>query len=329
MTATKTAPPFGSAELRSGDASVVIVPALGGKIVSMRLAGREWLWTSRTIPRQPPVDGASYAETGDSGGYDECFPTIAPCTVPSSVARFGGLTLPDHGELWSQPTTFSLETRADGMYATTGWYGRRMPYRFARGVFVGGGDRVEMHYAVTNDGKASLPFIWSAHPLLPLGPNTRLVLPDGARVRVWSQHGIELGGPGRELRWPRAAVGGRLVDLSRPEAVARAYACKLFVDMRSGVAAVEEDDARLELTFDPSQVPGLGLWLNRGGWSPFRRKRSYRNLGLEPCIGAPDSLTEAIGAWHDAAWLEPGATREWSLAWRGARMTPRLGGGGE
>ncbi|HEU4641567.1 MAG TPA: hypothetical protein VFS44_03865 [Gemmatimonadaceae bacterium] len=321
MTATRTppaSPAFGSAELRAGDARVVIIPALGGKIASLQLGGREWLWTSDVIPRQPPVDGASYVEMGDSGGYDECFPTIAPCTLPSNIACFGGLSLPDHGELWSQPSTFTLETRPEGMYAATGWFGRRMPYRFVRAIFVGS-DRVEMRYAVTNDGASPLPFLWSAHPLLPLGKGTRLVLPEAARVRVWSQHGIDLGGTGRELRWPRVAVAGKLVDLSHPDAVARAYACKLFVDVPAsgGAIAVEEDGARLELTLDPAQVPHVGIWLNRGGWSPFRRKGSYRNLALEPCIGAPDSLAEALGAWRDAAWLAPGATREWTLVWRG------------
>jgi hypothetical protein len=140
-------------------------------------------------------------------------------------------------------------------------------------------------------------------------------------VRVWSQHGIDLGGAGREMRWPRVAVGGKLVDLSCPDAVARAYACKLFVDVpaNGGAIAVEEDGARLELGLDPAQVPHVGIWLNRGGWSPFRRKSSYRNLALEPCLGAPDSLAEALGAWRAAAWLAPGATREWTLVWRGVR----------
>lgn len=322
MSRTAPAPAFGSAELRAGDAKVVIVPALGGKIASLELAGREWLWTSDVIPRQPGVDGASYVETGDSGGFDECFPTVAACTLPTAIARFGGLTLPDHGELWSQPTTFALETRSEGMYAATGWVGRRMPYRFARGVFVANDGRVEMQYAVTNDGSASIPFLWSSHPLLPLGPATRVVLPEGARTRVWSQHGIDFGGPGRELRWPRVAVGGKLLDLSRPDEVGKAYSCKLFVDVPAGGearAAIEEEGARLEVAFDPAQVPTVGLWLNRRGWTPFRRGRPYLNLGLEPCIGAPDSLAEALGAWRGAAWLEPGERREWTLTWRGMR----------
>lgn len=101
-------PMFGSAELRAGTTKVVIIPALGGKIASMEMAGREWLWTSDVISHQAPIDGASYVETADSGGYDECFPTVASCTLPAISGRYAalslpnaysGLALPDHGEL--------------------------------------------------------------------------------------------------------------------------------------------------------------------------------------------------------------------------------------
>jgi galactose mutarotase-like enzyme len=282
----------------------------------MEIAGREWLWRNTVIPYATPVDGASYVETGDTGGYDECFPTIAPCTLPTSVARFGGLSLPDHGELWSQSTTFSLETREDGMYAASGWEGRRMPYHFVRELFVSRDDRVEMRYAVTNAGPAPLPFIWAAHPLLPLTETTRLIFPDSTRVRVWSQQGIELGGPGAELRWPRAAVGGKLVDFSTPDTVARSYACMLFLDVPTGYATIEEAGARLQVTFDTSQVSHVGLWINKRRWTPFRAKRPYCNLALEPCIGGAGSLTEALGAWRNAAWIKPGETRTWQLVWR-------------
>lgn len=319
MKARPPARSFGTAELRAGDTRVVVVPALGGKIASLEMAGREWLWQNPHIPYREPVDGASYVETADSGGYDECFPTIAPCTLPTGIGRYGGLALPDHGELWAQPTTFTLETRPEGMYAASGWCGRRMPYRFARGLFVGKTGHVEMRYAVTNDGTERLPFVWCAHPLLPLTKRTRLVLPESARVRVWAQHGVELGGQGAELRWPRAVIGGKLLDFSLPDAVARSYACMLYVDMPEGYAAVEEDGVRLELSFDPRQVTHVGLWINKRGWTPFRFKRAYCNLGFEPCIGGCGSLTEALGAWRSAAWLEPGETREWTLRWSASR----------
>jgi galactose mutarotase-like enzyme len=308
--------PFGTAELRAGSTRAVIVPALGGKIISLEFAGREWLWGGELAGRSAPVDGAQYDEHVDGGGYDELFPNIAPCTLPSHVTRYGGLSLPDHGELWSQPATFSLETRPDGTFAATGWQGRRMPYRFVRDVFVSNTGSVEMHYAVSNDGDARIPFVWSAQAMLPLTKSTRLVLPEGTRARVWSQEGVELGGQGAYLRWPRAVIGGKLVDLTRPDEVARAYACRIYLDPGAGRAAVEADGARLEVSFDAERVGHVVLAVNKPGWSAFGKRRSARTVALAPAIGSPDSLSEALGAWRDAAWLEPGETREWHLTWR-------------
>jgi galactose mutarotase-like enzyme len=312
---------YAVAELRGGGSRVVIVPALGGKIAALELGGRQWLWRSDVIPFRPGTDGASYVETADSGGYDECFPTVGACVVPDAAGRYGGLTLPDHGELWAQRAETDVVTLPDGPQATSRWRGRRMPYEFARSVRVGAAGEVAMRYAVRNDGKEPLPFIWSAHPLLPLTPDTRLVLPDGARVRVYAQHKIDLGGPGAEHWWPRAtlAKSRKVVDLSRPDAVARRYACKLFLDMPTGAAAVEEAGSRLEVRFDVAAVPNLGLWLNRRGWTPFRGRSAYCNFAFEPCIGATDLLSDAVGSSHGARWLEPGEEQAWTLEWRGSR----------
>jgi galactose mutarotase-like enzyme len=327
--APTSAAPFGTAELRAGSTKAVIVPALGGKIISLEFAGREWLWGGDLAGRNAPVDGAPYDEHEDGGGYDELFPTIAPCTLPSHITRYGGLSLPDHGELWSQPATFTLETRPEGTLATTGWQGRRMPYRFVREVFVSDSGSVEMRYAVSNDGDARLPFVWSAQAMLPLTKDTRLVLPEGTRARVWSQDGVELGGPGAYLRWPRAAIGGKLVDLTRPDEVARTYSCRIYLDPGAGRAAVESGGARLEVSFDAEVVRHVTIAVNKPGWSPFGKRRSARTVALAPSIGSPDSLSEALGAWRDAAWLEPGETREWQLTWRSSEAeTPVETGAG-
>lgn len=313
---------FGSIELHGGGTRVVILPALGGKISVLESAGRDWLWKSDVIPFKLPTDGASYVETADSGGYDECFPTVGPCTLPGDIPGYGGLDLPDHGELWSQTPAVVVETTGEGPRATCRWTGRRMAYHFVREVTVQADGAIVMKYEAVNDGAERLPFLWSAHPLLPITPDSRLVLPDGARVRVWAQHGIDLLGMGAEGRWPRMRVAkGGAANFAEPDAVARKYACKLFLDMPFGRAAVQESDAELEVTWDVNEVPTCGLWLNRRGWTPFRRKRGYLNMAIEPCIGAGDSLAEALGAWRSAHWLEAGEARRWTLAWRGRRLS--------
>jgi galactose mutarotase-like enzyme len=315
-----TAPPrledFGFAELRGGGSRVLIVPALGGKIAHLELGGRQWLWTSDVTPYRPPDESASYVESADTGGYDECFPTVAPCSVPTWIRGFGGAALPDHGELWSQVPEIDVRTSPEGQSAITTWTGRRMPYLFSREVRVTPTGEVELTYEATNTGDDRLPFIWSAHPVLPLTSGTRLDLPAATRMHVYAQHEIALGVGATDLRWPMIRSAGKLLDMSHPFAVAKRYACKLFLEMREGRAAVIEDGVRLEVSFDTRDVPNFGLWINRGGWTPFKRGKPYSNLAFEPCIGAPDTLEEALGAWKSAHWLDVGESRRWSLRWR-------------
>lgn len=310
---------FGFVELVGGTSRVVIVPALGGKIAAMEMAGKQWLWQNDKISFAEPVDGASYMETGDSGGYDECFPTVAACNLPGHIKRYGGLHLPDHGELWSQPADVRIETHDDGPRARTVWDGRRMAYRFEREVIVTKDGVVTMHYQVKNTGAEKLPFIWSSHPLLPLTAETNIELPSGSRLRVAAQHGIDLTLMGSDARWPRLRTTHGEADLSHPDAVARRYACKIFLDLTAGRAALVERDARLDVEFDTREVPNFGLWINKGEWGP--RRARYMNIGFEPCIGAPDSLSEAIGAWQSAHWLAPDETRRWSLRWTAMQRT--------
>jgi hypothetical protein len=67
----------------------------------------------------------------------------------------------------------------------------------------------------------------------------------------------------------------------------------------------------------PAQTPHQGLWINKRGWTPFRDQPACLNLSLQPAIGAPDTLVEALGDWKSAAWLDP--ERRWSF-----RLTRRI-----
>lgn len=316
---------FGYVELHGGETRVMIIPSLGGKIAEMALCGRQWLWKSDVIPYARGIDGMSYVETADSGGFDECFPTVGSCRIPGWVRAFGGVELPDHGELWAQEPALEIRTGSEGQSAVLTWQGGRLPYRFQRSVRVSPTGEVHMDYAAINDGHERLPFVWSSHPLFPMTPETRISLPEGARLRVFARHEIELGEVRSEHRWPYVRGGGKVYDFLVPYAVAKRYACKLFLDMTEGHAAIREGDVELSVRFDTREVPHFGLWLNKRGWTPFRREEPYVNLAFEPCIGAPDTLADALGDWKSASWLEPGAERRWSLEWTARRVAPAPG----
>ncbi len=311
---------FGFVELRGGGTRLLIVPSIGGRIAELEIAGRQWLWNSDLIPWGAGVEGESYVETADFGGYDECFPTLGACRVPGWVKHFGGIELPDHGELWSQVPQVDVRTSPGGQIAELTWNGNRMPYVFKRKARVDATGRITLDYSVANTSSDRIPFIWSSFPSFSLTSETRLVLHEGARLRVFARHGLELGDPRAEHRWPVIRAMGKANDFVAPWDVAKRYACKLFVDMPDGLATLREGSQELRFRFDPQQVPHMGIWINKKGWTPFNDEEPYCNIVFGPALGAPDTLSDAMGDWKSSVWLEGGAIQRWSVVIEGSAV---------
>jgi galactose mutarotase-like enzyme len=215
-----------------------------------------------------------------------------------------------------------IDTTEDGQAVVTTWEGRRLPYRLTRLARVTRAGAVVMTYHAVNDSADRMPFIWSSHPLLALTEDTKLMLPEGSPMKVGISHKLVMGDSRSQHRWPFVRAAGRVLDFLVPFNVAKEYACKLFLDPNVGKAAIRQGQDELEVTFDTKEVPQLGVWINKGGWSPFRKEAPYMNLAIAPCLGAPDSLTDALGDWKKAQWLEPGEVRSWSITWQARRVAP-------
>lgn len=295
--------------LQSRHLELVVLPTIGGKISHLhRRAGREWLWQSEQIPLALPREGASFAETGDSGGWDECFPTIGASPVPGVP---GNIMLPDHGELWSAPWQCTVYERPAGTVFSGTVRGRRLPYEFQREVLLDRNDPVIwVRYRLRHLGQQPFPFVWSAHPLFNVQPGFRLALPGVRRVRVDAVHGRGDVRPGQELAWPPDGSGESFVFPATDR-----WAMKLFADFGKSGRAVVTDPAggeQLEVRPANGDIPHIGIWINCHGWAPAGRT-PYYNVGLEPCIGAPDRLDEAVLGWKTFGTLEPGEERLWGV----------------
>jgi galactose mutarotase-like enzyme len=296
-------------QLDNGVVSVVVVPALGGKLSSLRdlRSGREWLWRSDQLPWQQHPYGTSYVELADTGGWDECFPTVAPCSYPRRE-----LELPDHGEVWSSAWDTTVEQTQDAVTVTTVARGVALPYRFIRVLSLQeGAPRLQLDYTV-DEVAQDLDFIWSAHPLFRLEADMSVRLPEDAALRVFSAQAGVL--PEEPLRWPFALQGATgpvdLATLPGPEA---GVAFKVWTEpLSEGWAELRARDGLLRFVFDVSEVPQVGLWLNAGGWSGTGAE-PYWNLALEPCIGAQDSLQEAVEVHGLYRTIAAGSTATWSL----------------
>src|SRR5262245_43999408 len=82
--------------VHTGVIELTLVPRLGGKISSLRdvRTRREWLWRHPRYPYKKVPYGSSYIADADTGGWDECFPSVSQCEYPS--APWQGVAIQDH-----------------------------------------------------------------------------------------------------------------------------------------------------------------------------------------------------------------------------------------
>ena len=100
--------------------------------------------------------------------------------------------------------------------------------------------------------------------------------------------------------------------ISLPEASA-AFAFKIWSDpLSEGWATLRAYDGEFRMFWDIAELPQVAIWMNIGAWSGDGG-RPYYNLGLEPCIGAQDSLAEAITKHNLFATVSPQGARTWQL----------------
>jgi galactose mutarotase-like enzyme len=303
---------FPAVALRSAQVEIVAVPAIGMKLTNLRrLNGREWLWRSDQIPLALPEPGASYVETADSGGWDECFPTVGPCPIPGASPDTPWL--PDHGELWSAAWTSSVYDHAGGTTLAGSAQGLLFPYEFHRQITLPPDDPVvHIRYGLRHTGERPFSWIWSSHPLLNVQPGSELTVPGVRQIKVDAVHGRDDLNAHDVVSWP-GAIGGEAERFTFPRE--GAWAVKVFADVGpEGCMSLTDPrkGERLEFAVNPKEVPQVGMWINCQGWAPPGRS-PYYNLALEPCIGAPDRLDVAVRDWRTAQTLEPGEEREWSV----------------
>lgn len=284
--------PLAAFTLENEVGRVVVVPERGGKIVSLYdLRHREeWLWLNEALPWQPASPTDNYGRLHDVGGWDECFPTIAPTMVD-------GRQWPDHGDLWWR--AWESRVRGDGL-----WMGvTAETYRFERTIrptrtgFL-------LNYAVENLSGQPFPYLWSAHPLFHLESPLTLELAGRPQARLGNDSA--LGERDERFRWP--VVQERdLQQVGKRSGIA----AKIFLAADAGeITLFKQDGAQLGMRWPTDNVPMLGLWVNEGGWSGIGGE-PYSNLGVEPASGAPDDLAVAMNQWRCVQTLAPRDTETW------------------
>jgi galactose mutarotase-like enzyme len=281
---------------------VVIVPALGAKIVSLvdKAANHEWL--------APPTNAVRAREYGDTftdhdmAGWDEMFPTIVACPSP----RDPSVMLPDHGEVWGLPWEIMA---ADDRKVALNVEGQSLPYTLERvALLYPGTSTLHLIYHLKNHSNMPLPFLWTAHPLFNGNEYTRIELPSHISHVVNVVDHPVWGMPNRVLDYP--FTPGISQYLNRVGDPSRRDYRKFYVlpGVRTQTAALVQENisCRLRLTWDILTVRYLGVWVDEGTYS------RGTTVAFEPSSGYYDSLALAMENQR-ATVILPGEVKTWWL----------------
>lgn len=262
--------------LDNGILSASVMPALGGKISSLRekRSGFEFLFQNPRDGYRARTPGAVFSDY-DASGFDDAFPNVDPSETEISGQRFA---FPDHGELWTTRMDASLE--GDGILLTAA--GRVFAYDYEKHMRLDG-HSLRLEYAIVNREKIPMPCLWTMHCLVNVDPDSAFLLPKGAVEAENLFPGPVLGEPGR-LKVSSALTR---VPEAGADVMMKYYLTDRVVEGDCGYAYPSRG-LKLRLRYDAEKLPYLGLWCTMGGY------RGDCNAALEPTTGYYDSVPRAI-----------------------------------
>ncbi|MEK3722739.1 hypothetical protein [Paenibacillus sp. FSL H8-0034] len=290
--------------MESAYIQLVIIPELGGKIVSLQYKNSRKEWLAQTVSRELKKLGyGSVFTAADMSGWDECFPTIVACDYPIAGA-FSNLRLPDHGELWAIPWTVDIQDQALECRVN----GTMLPYEFTRRMLFVDDYTVRFDYKVTNRSEETLTVFWTAHPQFVATEHSRICLPSEIQ-EVLCVDGGRMLEAGMRYPWP-SGKGNHSRQLNRVGSAAAKDSRKFYVEgsVPCGWAGIHEANSGeyLTMSWSPDEVPYLGIWIDEGQYN------EYSVCALEPSSGYYDSLTEAQQQ-EKVMVISPKAVSSWSL----------------
>lgn len=282
-----------------------IFPEAGAKIYNFTYKPRDYnfLWHHPRIPLERVPLGLPYDDYF-SGGWDELFPNDA-------AAQFGGLQLPDHGEIWNRPWEFEVQrTEGDEVTVYLRRFGAVTSTLLEKWITLHAGESVlRFRHRITNVGKDRLQFLWKLHPAMRVSEHHRVDVP-GKRGEYVGAGWSRLDHARMEFDWPHAVDDhGVRADLRFPLPISSGKRDFVYVtELQAGWCAVTDTKEKLgfALTFPVKVFPSVWLFMPHGGW------RDIQTVILEPCTAYPKDL-DVAARQGTIATLEAGKTLDCSI----------------
>ena len=252
--------------LSNGKITVTVLPAQGGKIIGMRLAGEErnYIWFDER--QAAKYDPAAEYDPQFSGGIEELLPSDIPETID-------GMLYPDHGELWRVPLT--IEQAGDSTAALSA----ELPqtgFSYRREMALDGNSLV-CKTTITNNKDIRRHFLWKLHCALHISQGDTIHIP----ARCMTAADVEWSTLPDTM--PRA-FNGTLTAPANDGSSEFLYLTDLSGDFCEAHFA---DGRRLRCDFDGSIFSNIWYFGTYG-----KLNGSYTGI-LEPCTNYPMSVKDA------------------------------------
>ena len=289
----------------------VFLPLYGAKMASLidKESGREFL---------VQADGRSYkklAYTGDyvaaeCSGFDDMFPNIDEYEYMDFP--WVGTMMPDHGEVCGLPWEYEILESGNCLHFWV--YSVRFAYRLDKWVRFEGDDEMTIEYEAKNLSPFDLDFIWAGHVMINAQQGAQITLPfkDGAKATCVFCSDESFAKAGDVLVWPqKSAIDGGQAQLNvtgERNLDGRTYKYYFDEEASQGWCRYKYPDGTgLELKFDNSAVPYLGIWVNDGAF------KGYHNIAFEPCTGTFDDPGRAKQHGQNSV-LKEGGEYAWTIS---------------
>lgn len=281
--------------LENDHLKILIAPRYGAKIIEMwdKKANYQWLWVDGSREIRDRKFGDAF-DAHDISGFDECFPNIGVSSYPLDEDK----ALPDHGDLWTQPCSWTATEEA----CVTTIKGKSFNYTFKRSLRLIK-NSVKFEYEIVNKGPLDFYAFWSAHPLLKAFDGMKIEIHGNPKMTKEFGFSQRLGADGEDgyeghldpYVWPYStSADGSSHDLSLID-TSKAITDKVVLrSPMDGVVKLLNPHigCSLKFEFNPLDVPFVGICYNLNAWPFVGEKGCW--LAIEPTQGATDRLDEAM-----------------------------------
>lgn len=296
------------AELRRAGTSVRVTAGAGAPITGFVADGLDWC---------------------AAGPWLDYAPSAAACELPSFVGGVPRVVFPPGGLLAAEEPELAVAADGTASSVSASWLPSPYPLAWRRTVTLEPDGALCLAYAVHNVHAARLPFVWGLRMPLPWDARVTLDIVRGARARVATAIGEGFSRPGSEFAWPALRDGGRLVDLTHPASLTERRAVRCYVELPRARFTVRLGAHALEVSGEAGVLTHAHVWANNDGdqtsaprrrW--WQRRVPVRAMVVGPSVGAPGTLSDAVGAWRAARWLEAGETLRFVVRVKATTVVP-------